>query len=132
MQIKILLILYFFSFISLKSFCQESLDADANILETIDGIVNDTSHINNINIKAGLLTSEPGKMKKFAREALRLSFSADYPDGIFESYNNIGIAHAYSGDFQEALNVFDSLLNYITNLNLQTALTDYDIKLART
>jgi len=133
MQTKKLFFFLFSVLLSLASVCQTTPNVDSVIKVTISGISIDTSQVKILNHRATQLSSNPYVMKLVAREALRLSIEAEYPDGIFESLNNIGIAHAYSGDFQEAFNVYDSLLNYLNSFQLdQSSLSDFDKKLART
>ena len=72
-----------------------------------------------LSISDACLRIAPEKSIAFANQALQLSTAVGYPKGIGDSYNELGIANYYLGQFTKALTNYKKSLDIREKLNFK-------------
>ena len=108
---RITLITIIFSISILWTYAQDKVYIDS-LVHQLDGTTSDTAKVNLLNkIAADILYVNSERIYDFANQALELSEKINYPNGIANAYNNLGIYYRTKGIYDMSIDYFFNSLN---------------------
>lgn len=114
---RITLITIIFSISILWTYAQDKVYIDS-LVHQLDGTTSDTAKVNLLNkIAADILYVNSERIYDFANQALELSEKINYPNGIANAYNNLGIYYRTKGIYDMSIDYFFNSLNIVEKLN---------------
>jgi tetratricopeptide (TPR) repeat protein len=99
-------------------YCQVTENVDSLIARLEEESLSDTARVNLLNsIAANVFYNNAEDIEPYAKEALKIAENINYPKGIAQAYNNLGIYYRSKGIYNEAIDYFLNSLDIVESIN---------------